>query len=228
MHGVLAATSRVHLLDVLRASDRPLDARELAAASRLHVSTVRFHLDVLVEAGLVLSRPAPGGTRGRPRLLYTPASAGGVATAADTGYQLLAAVLAGHWAQAPGEGVQRAERAGRVWAGAQGLTRQPLAGLSVAEAAVRVSGLFAGIGFDPELRADGETLQIRLHACPFRSVAEAHPEVVCSLHLGLLRGALDELGAPPATTRLQPFVEPHLCLAHITPDTERASAGGRV
>jgi hypothetical protein len=36
------------------------------------------------------------------------------------------------------------------------------------------------------------------------------------MHLGLLRGALDEMGAP-APTSLTPFVQPHLCVARITP-----------
>jgi predicted ArsR family transcriptional regulator len=26
--------------------------------------------------------------------------------------------------------------------------------------------------------------------CPFREIAEARPDVVCSIHLGLMRGAL--------------------------------------
>lgn len=52
-----------------------------------------------------------------------------------------------------------------------------------------MTGLFAEPGFEPELARKGEQLQIRLHACPFRVVAAEHSEVVCSLHLGLLRGA---------------------------------------
>ncbi|MGH3802296.1 MAG: LytTR family transcriptional regulator DNA-binding domain-containing protein [Pseudonocardiaceae bacterium] len=73
-HGALAATSRVKLLDTLRASAHPMDARELSAACGLHVSTVRFHLDVLSEAGLIRSRPESSRSRGRPRLLYTAAT----------------------------------------------------------------------------------------------------------------------------------------------------------
>jgi predicted ArsR family transcriptional regulator len=80
-----------------------------------------------------------------------------------------------------------------------------------------VTRLFAELGFDPELGGDEAGRQIRLHACPFRDAARANPEVVCSIHLGLLRGTLARLGAPPTTAQLLPFVEPELCVAQLTP-----------
>jgi predicted ArsR family transcriptional regulator len=88
-----------------------------------------------------------------------------------------------------------------------------------------VNAVFAELGFDPELVHDGDTLQIRLHACPFRAVAATYPEVVCSIHLGLLRRTLADVDAPPTSVSLQPFVEAHLCLAQIAPATR--SLNGR-
>jgi hypothetical protein len=35
------------------------------------------------------------------------------------------------------------------------------------------------------------------------------------VHLGLIRGALAEMGAPVEGTRLDRFVEPSLCVAHF-------------
>jgi len=221
-HGALAVASRVRLLDALRASDRPLDARELAAVCGLHVSTVRFHLDVLSEAGLVRSHSEPPHTRGRPRLLYSPASVGDAAGPKQTGYQSLAMILAAHWAEGPAERARRAERAGWAVAREQGFTPRPSPSLTAEESVVQVSGLFAELGFEPELAREGRALQIRLHACPFRAVAQEHPEVVCSMHLGLLRGALAELAAPATVSSMRPFVEPHLCVAHISPALESA------
>jgi hypothetical protein len=43
-----------------------------------------------------------------------------------------------------------------------------------------------------------------------------HPDVVCSIHRGLLRRTLADIDVPPAVVSLQPFVQPHLCLAQIT------------
>jgi len=51
----------------------------------------------------------------------------------------------------------------------------------------------------------------------FRAAARTNPEVVCSVHLGLLRGTLSRLGAPPTAAGLVPFVQPELCLAQLTP-----------
>jgi hypothetical protein len=35
------------------------------------------------------------------------------------------------------------------------------------------------------------------------------------VHLGLLEGALDALGGPLTAERLDPLVEPSLCVAHL-------------
>jgi predicted ArsR family transcriptional regulator len=171
---------------------------------------------------LVQSHSESPRTRGRPRLLYAPASVGDTRTPEQTGYQSLATVLAAHWAETPAERAQRAERAGWAVAREQGFTPRSSPRLTVEESAAQVSGLFAELGFEPELTREGQNLQIRLHACPFRAVASKHPEVVCSMHLGLLRGALTELGAPATASSLRPFVEPHLCVAYITPAVESA------
>jgi len=39
--------------------------------------------------------------------------------------------------------------------------------------------------------------------------------VVCSVHLGVLRGTLTRLGVAPEAAALEPFVEPELCIAHL-------------
>lgn len=216
-HEALAVASRLRLLDALRASDQPLDVRELAAACGLHITTVRFHLDVLTDAGLVTSQTGQSGTRGRPRRLYSPASRA-IAPGGHTGYELLSTILAAHWAADPDERAHRAELAGWAWAAQRAPAPAPADTAStLAAAAAHVNAVFTELGFDPELARDGETLQIRLHACPFRAVAATHPEVVCSIHLGLLRRTLADVAAPPAAVSLHPFVQPHLCLASIAP-----------
>jgi predicted ArsR family transcriptional regulator len=221
-HGALAVASRLRLLDALRASDGPLDVRELTAACGLHVTTVRFHLGVLTDAGLVRSQTGRSGTRGRPRRLYSPASRA-VAPGGHTGYELLSALLAAHWAGDRDVRAQRAEQAGWAWSGQREPAPGPAAvSVTLAEAGVHVNAVFAELGFDPELTHDGENLQIRLHACPFRTIAATHPEVVCSIHLGMLRRALADVDAPPAVASLRPFVQPHLCLAQITPEAQPA------
>ncbi|WP_300012357.1 helix-turn-helix domain-containing protein [Pseudonocardia sp.] len=210
-HGALAVPSRVRLLDRLRAADVPLTAQELAVQCGLHVTTVRSHLDVLAGAGLVHARAEAAGRRGRPRMLYHPSTAG----EPPAGYELLAGFLAAHWADDPAERAQRAERAGRAAAAAHPVRTGEQPVLSLEESLARISGVFAELGFEPDVVPGADATQIRLHHCPFRAVATEHPEVVCSLHLGLLRGLLDGAGPSAEVTGLAPFVEPHLCIAYV-------------
>jgi predicted ArsR family transcriptional regulator len=54
-----------------------------------------------------------------------------------------------------------------------------------------------------------------LHACPFHALAIEHPDIVCAVHLGLLKQTLANLSAAVQAAELQPFVTPHLCIAHL-------------
>ena len=53
-----------------------------------------------------------------------------------------------------------------------------------------------GSGFDPAVDGseDGETAVIAFAHCPFRELAEAHPELVCSLHRGMVEGFVEAMG----------------------------------
>ena len=84
------------------------------------------------------------------------------------------------------------------------------------------------IGFAPEAVAEGARHQIQLRRCPFREVAENHPDVVCELHFGLMQGVLDQMRAPVTVDGLEPFAEPALCIAHLTGQRDTARRGGAV
>jgi predicted ArsR family transcriptional regulator len=210
-----ASKPRRRLLKLLRRSETPLDVYELADATGLHVTTVRFHLDVLVRAGRISVHNTPRTTPGRPRAVYTIQTE----EAPPDGYRPLAALLAANLGPTPRTRRRRAEKAGRDWA--TSLLAPTDRAVDTDDAAREVTALFAEMNFDPELvdaAPDTAERQIRLRACPYRDVARDHPDVVCAIHLGLLQGALSQLGNPPITARLVPFVKPHLCLAYLTPD----------
>lgn len=219
----LSAPSRRRLLALLRDSDSPRSASDLAQETGLHVTTVRFHLDVLRRAGLVDGTPQPRARIGRPQISYT--APGPSQSAASTGYPALATLLASHLADTEQERSQRAEQAGRVWACELTPGPPPAEVSSDAQAAQRVTGLFAELGFDPELTEERGVREIVLRSCPFRALARARPEVVCSVHLGLLRGSLTQLGAAPTTTELLPFVEPELCLVRLGDSSDNGTFG---
>jgi len=91
LHRALGSPSRVRLLEVLRAHDGPLDARELSERTDLHANTVRSHLARLEEAGLVRSETEQSGRRGRPRIVFSAVPA---AAAEEEGYRVVADALA--------------------------------------------------------------------------------------------------------------------------------------
>lgn len=206
-HKALADPSRAQILETLAGAGEPLDAVELAGRVGLHPNTVRWHLGVLAEAGLVTSSPEPRTRPGRPRIVFTTAEE---APGGRQDYRLLASVLASSLSGSP-EGTVAAERAGSAWGRYLVERPLPLARMSADQAADHVVRLLAEHGFEPE-RQNGDILMRR---CPFHDLAEQHGDVVCSVHLGLVRGALAEIGAPVTVTRLEPFVEPRLCRARL-------------
>lgn len=224
--------SRSRVLDLLRAADAPVGVQEIAQRASLHPNTARFHLDALIEAGLAERYSEGGGQIGRPRTVYRARPA--AAAAGQRSYRLLAEILTTLVAEQVPQPGRAATDAGRIWGGY--LTERPAPFERVdAQAAVeRLVEVLAEIGFDPEVetadagegRGTGQETagtRVRLRHCPFREVAEHHTDVVCALHLGLMQGTLAELRAPVAADRLDPFVEPSLCIAHLnTPHPEQA------
>ncbi|WP_305849783.1 metalloregulator ArsR/SmtB family transcription factor [Phycicoccus sp. HDW14] len=208
-HAALASPTRRRLLELLQSDSTARDVHDLGATVGLHPSTARSHLEILRRAGLVVRRTHRHDGRGRPRTVYAA-----VESQHGRGhYEGLAALLAAGLADTADERAARAEQIGEQWA-AQLSGVPTLDGAADEEVAVHVSGLFERLGFAPELRTSEAGRQIALHACPFRPVAREHPEVVCAVHLGLLRGTLARLGAT-TTPQLTPFVEPELCMVRL-------------
>lgn len=220
-----------------------IDAVELAAQMKLHVTTVRFHLDALCDEGAIERTRMNRDGVGRPRTGYR-------AVEERLDYRILAEILAMELGETVQTRARRAQRAGQQWAGRIADSHgEPVGGQDGSDAAevgdpldrgaVLATEVFARMGFDPELAAESEPSAslsadseqvlgrervIRLHACPVRDLARAHPEVGCGLHLGLLQGLLDHAaasGGQPVdedaalSARLEPFVEPELCIARL-------------
>jgi predicted ArsR family transcriptional regulator len=206
--GALAVPSRRQLLQALRAAAAPVDAQALAAVTGLHPNTVRFHLDVLIKTGFVREHPARQGRRGRPRTVYEAATA----AVQNGGYELLASVLVGHLAQNDGGDIAR--KAG--WAWAQQLRQHsPDQPDDVDTTVNMISALFTELGFQPAVATNDGQVQMTLHACPFWSLAEDHPGIVCAMHLGLLQGLVERDAQAPIEARLTPFVRPRQCQADL-------------
>ena len=159
---------------------------EIAAGFGLHVNTVRAHLQVLEEAGLVVSSPERPERPGRPRRLFAA-----VPETQERESALLSAMLASALAPLP-DRADLAITAGRNWGHVLVERLEPGQRPDEETCIAHVAALLRRRGFAPETAARA----LILHRCPFRDLADRYPEVVCSLHAGLIDGALDELGAP--------------------------------
>ncbi len=211
--------SRADVLDMLRAADGPLGVREVAQRMGLHPNTARFHLEALVEAGLAVRETEDRETPGRPRIGYRSVADG---PGGRRRYRLLAEMLTSMIAGTMPEPGRAAEQAGREWGAYLAEQPPPYQQPNAAEAVAQLTRIMEDLGFAPQTEPSADAGQYRLclRQCPFREVAERHRDVICSLHLGLMRGALHQMRAPVTADRLDPFVDPGLCVAWLT-----ASAG---
>jgi len=198
---------RLAIVEALRRSPRGLDTNGLADRLGLHPNTARWHLGILADAGLVDARPERHG-RGRPSIVYR-LTAEAAARGRDE-YRLLATMLTGLAAEAP-EGEARAYETGRRWG--RYLVEQPPPNRRTGErdALETVVDLLDEQGFAAAIE-EGEVCMRR---CPFYALAETNPEIVCTMHRGLIDGALEQVGARSRVERLDVFVEPSLCVAHV-------------
>ena len=190
--------SRAAVLDALPAAGDGVPLADVALRTGLHVNTVREHLDALVAAGRAERRRAAPVGRGRPAWLYlaTQIVEGGAP------YAVLAATLATALAATSATPREDAAVAGAGWG------RELVRERSGAEPREQVAEVLERLGFAPEAEHAGRVLH--LTRCPLLAAARQHPDVVCAVHLGLVRGALTELGAEPAA-ELFPFSEPGAC-----------------
>jgi predicted ArsR family transcriptional regulator len=224
----VVGTSRARVLDVLRAARAPLGVDDVAARVGLHPNTTRFHLDVLVTQGLVERASEERILPGRPRTLYAATAAS--ARAGRRSYRLLAEILTSFLANRTKQPNRAAVQAGEAWGRYLTQRPAPFRRVDAATAVRRLVDTLDDIGFAPEAVTVSRERQILLHHCPFREMAEEHGEIVCSVHLGLMRGMLAELDAPVEAQRLEPVLDPGPCVAHIVkrPDgRRRPSATGR-
>lgn len=199
--------ARAALLETLRAQPEPTTLAALGSATGLHANTLREHLEALLRRGLVQRQRANPSGRGRPAWLYT-------ATDTDewTGpseYAGLAAALSSAIQRTSDKPREDAIVAGTEWG--HELARRTGAPDRPGQAAARrqVVEMLDDMGFAPE--ADSRHAVVRLTRCPLLEAAHRSPDVVCGVHLGIVRGALEEYGADPSPTDLVPFAEPGAC-----------------
>lgn len=205
------SASRAALLATLRDQTEPVTMTALSALSRLHVNTVREHLEALTRQGLVHRHASAPNGRGRPAWLY--AATGDDGSASE--YAGLAAALAATIHRTSDTPTEDAAEAGTDWGRRLADERGAHPTADGATARREVVDLLDDLGFGAE--SDPGNTVVRLTRCPLLAAAHQYPDVVCGVHLGLVRGALAAYGVGPKGTELVPFAEPGACVLRLGP-----------
>ncbi|MGW9627481.1 helix-turn-helix transcriptional regulator [Microbacterium sp. NPDC055521] len=219
--GALADETRRALYEHVVSQPDAVTREAAATAVGVPAHMARFHLDKLVEAGLLETefrrlsgRAGPGA--GRPSKLYRRAGRTVSISLPERRYDLVGHVLAG--------AIERADAGMPLRDALDQVSHDE--GRSIAGSAAdaddrdevdRLTAVLTAQGFEPRREADGAAGgdAVILSNCPFDSLAREHTELVCSANLSLLRGVLDGLHCD----HLRAFGEPHAgrCCVVIRP-----------
>jgi len=203
------------VLALLQDAGAPLTANDVAARLGIHANTARFHLDALETDGLVVRTAEQRTSPGRPRALFTAASNSPVV--AQRSYQLLAEMLTSFVSDQLPEPAAASQAAGMAWGRYLAEPTPPFQRVGEEEAIDALVDRLGHVGFEShtEDEDEGGGLRLEISHCPFLEVADRHRDVVCSMHLGLMKGLLEQMQAPISAETLSPLVEPGRCIAHL-------------
>ena len=166
---------------VLAAGAGPVGRDEIAEALGVGRTLAAFHLDKLVDAGLLevsyarrTGRTGPGA--GRPAKLYRASAAEHVVSVPPRDYRTAAELLA--------ESVERSGADTALFDVAREHGRRTPPGTDVRD-------LLTSYGYLPQETPAG----ILLTNCPFHRLAEQFPPLICGMNLAMITGLLDGAGA---------------------------------
>jgi predicted ArsR family transcriptional regulator len=210
--GLLQEPVRRALYGHVVAAGGEVSRNQAAEAVGVQRGLAAFHLDKLVEAGLLEvsyrrlgDRRGPGA--GRPAKLYRRAAGEVAASLPPRSYQTAAQLLA--------EAVERAGADLELHAVAREAGQDAGRRLGAAGSGAEVEGLLAARGYEPS--REGATL--RLRNCPFANLAAEFPVVVCAMNLALLQGLLDGIGVPADRAAMDPAPGRCCVAVHDPPPT---------
>jgi predicted ArsR family transcriptional regulator len=195
--GLLQDPVRRALYGHVAAAGGEVSRNQAAEAVGIQRGLAAFHLDKLVEAGLLeASFRRLGGRRGpgagRPAKLYRRAGGEVAASLPPRTYETAAHLLAETVEQA-GADLELQSAARR--AGQEAGRRLPAAG-----AGPGIEEVLAARGYEPY--RDGAAL--RLRNCPFANLAGEFPVLVCAMNLALVEGLLEGMGQRPGRAAMDP------------------------
>lgn len=216
---VLGEESRRAMFAFIRRAGHPVTRDEAAASVGISRKLAAFHLDKLVDAGLLRARyGAPGAQRrvGRQPKVYEPTDAQIAVTIPERRHEILAELLLdGVLGQteersAAQAAAEAAANRGRCL-GEQERARSRPGRLGVERGLTLCERMLEAYGYEPVRESP---TQVRLHNCPFHPLAAKATELVCGLNQAFLDGYLTGLDATAVHAVLDP--RPGECCVVLT------------
>ena len=206
--GALADPTRRALYEYVASRSEPVGREEAAQELGLPRHTASFHLDRLVEVGLLVTeykrltgRTGPGA--GRPSKLYRRADEQWTVSLPDRRYDLVGRILA-RAVEAARAGGATLDEAVEDAATQAGLAAGQEAGRTH-DGLDRLADALAGHGFEPRVDDDA----VVLANCPFDALAQEHTALVCGLNRCFVQGVASGAGCTGVTAHHEP--EPGQC-----------------
>jgi predicted ArsR family transcriptional regulator len=192
----------------IRQASRPVSRDEAASAVGISRKLAAFHLDKLVEAGVLSAHYAPlSGIRkvGRTPKVYEPSGMDIRVNFPQRQHELLAAilldaVLAEGDESARAVAVRVAEGSGTAL-GREEQQRSKPGRLGTERALTLVARVLAGHGFTPRREAPD---RLRLQDCPFHPLTSKASSFICEVNRSFCAGVLTGLDAATVTAVLEP------------------------
>lgn len=211
--GALADDNRRALYEYVVHSTDPVGREQAATALGLPLHTASFHLDRLVEEGLLeaefrrlTGRSGPGA--GRPSKLYRRADREFTVSLPPRRYDLVGDILAA--AVTRSGGGAPLEESLSACAREEGLELGRVSqGVDQDRSLPAVARVLAGQGFEPHVADE----VVELANCPFDVLAQKHTALVCGLNQDFVQGVADGLGATGVAACLEP--EPGMCCVKL-------------
>ena len=201
----LAEPLRRRLYRYVARSAGPVGREEAAEAVGVPVHTAKFHLDRLVEDGLLeveyrrlTGRTGPGA--GRPAKLYRRSERELSVSLPPRHYDLLSEVLAAAAAASVDRRLPVDEVAPEVARDRGRELGSTHRGRSAGEPLEQVAGVLEEVGYEPRVEEE----RLVLDNCPFDRIAREHTTLVCGLNLDLVTGVIDGLGCGDVAASLEP------------------------
>jgi predicted ArsR family transcriptional regulator len=222
---LLDEPARRNLYDWVVGAGRAVSRDEAARAAGVSRALAAFHLDRLVQAGLLAAeyrrltgRSGPGA--GRPAKLYRRGDREVTVSLPDRSYELAARLFADTIeASAPEVPPPALRESARSLGRSVGADARRAAGPRPGRRRIR-TGLLTSLeerGYEPLETESGE---IRLANCPFHALVEDHRQLVCGMNLALAEGMIEGLGDDRVRARLDP--QPGRCCVAIESTAPRS------